>query len=84
MNTSETTQYTIEIPGRGFYEPWLGHVIDDPLHVIDSLDDAMKTLESVRSKFTSMGCPEIGETAQIVSRTATLTFSEWTLEKLFV
>lgn len=80
MNYTESTQYAIEIPGRGYYDPWTGTIVrgaGDDYHGIDNLEDALKSLDSTRRKYESIGCADVGETARIVSRTVRLTFGPW-------
>lgn len=80
----ENTEYAIELPGRGLYDPWAGIVSGEVRHPYDRLDDAMEGLALMQQKYADMGCAEIGLTAQVVSRTTTLTYSDWEPEKLFV
>jgi hypothetical protein len=77
------TEYAIEVPDRGYIANYPagydGKVTRDPnqASVCDNPHDALERLKTSMGKYTSMGCPEIATTLRIVSRTATLTYSDW-------
>jgi hypothetical protein len=78
VNIIETrTEYAIEVPGRGYigFHGILRQGTD--LLSFNEFDSAVRALESGRGKYISMGCPEVAETLRIVTRTVTITCSDW-------
>lgn len=72
-------EYAVEVPGRG-YVGWMGTLQPKGMEDGVPLADAEHLLKATQDKYISMGCPEIAETLRLVSRTVTVTRSNWAVE----
>lgn len=73
---NESIEYGIEVPGRGFIG-YLGTLKPVLEMGVEDRRDALKMLSSAMSQYVNMGCPEIAKTLRIVTRTVTVTRSDW-------
>lgn len=71
-------EYAVEIPGRGYAFDILSPsaVSPDPVSTTNRAY-AEHVLRGLKARYVSMGCADIAETIRLISRTATVTRSEW-------
>lgn len=74
----EDIEYAIELPGVGIYSTWTGTISTD-FHSIDKIEDAVKSLDTARAKYRSLGCPVQADALRLVRRSRILTYTEWEL-----
>lgn len=75
------TEYSVEVVGRGYVTgvvPWSISLTDDPYTGTIDLADAEALVKRTKGQYISMGCPEIADTVRLISRTVTVTRSDWT------
>lgn len=81
MNTVESgVEYGVEVVGRGYVTgmlPFTVTLTDDPYTGTIDLADAEALVKRTKGQYTSMGCPEIADTVRLISRTVTVTRSDW-------